>query len=106
MFYDSERIGNRIMSLFTLYIYNRTDTAVIMLEFATVQSLIFSPYFLHGHLSFLSVTGIKQDFFSSCLTSFIFIPDFVPVGSVSALHIHLLLLQIRGTVGVHGSVLI
>ena len=40
------------------------------------------------------------------LTSFIFIPDFVPVDSVSVLHIHLLLLQIRGTVGVHGSVLI
>ena len=84
MFYDSERIGNRIMGLFTFYIYNRTNTAVIMLEFATVQSLIFSPFSL---LLF-------------------FIPDFVPVGSVSVLHIHLLLLQIRGTVGVHGSVLI
>ena len=55
MLYDSECICNCIMSLFTFYIYNRTDTTVIMLKFLSIKSLIFSHYFLHIDCSFLSL---------------------------------------------------
>ena len=63
MLYDTQCIGNCIMSLFAFDVDNCTDTTVVMFKFLAIQTLIFFHHFLHIPYPFC-VSSIYNRYYS------------------------------------------
>ena len=63
IFYNTQGICNRFMAFFTFNIYNCTNSAVIMLKFRAVKTLLVICHFSHISSSFLY--GLSFNFFFS-----------------------------------------